>query len=202
MEYQKIINLLDDTTNQISKFRARYWFEVNGKSQGRYNNYIKFKTSLVMSSLFNYRDAYIHVKATIPVPNTAAGAAAENNTNKKSVFKSDAPFTSCITETNNTQVDDAPDIDIVMTMYNLIGYSDVSSKTSGSLWQFYRHEQALDKSNNIIDFPANNINNSISFNFKQQIIRQTGNSGTKDVETIVSIKISKQFLENTWNVFN
>ena len=78
-----------------------------------------------------------------------------------------------------------------MTMYNLIGYSDVSSKTSGSLWQFYRHEQALDKSNNIIDFPANNINNSISFNFKQQIIRQTGNSGTKDVETIVSIKISK-----------
>ena len=78
-----------------------------------------------------------------------------------------------------------------MTMYNLIGYSDVSSKTSGSLWQFYRHEQALDKSKNIIDFPANNINNSISFNFKQQIIRQTGNSGTKDVETIVSIKISK-----------
>ena len=88
-----------------------------------------------------------------------------------------------------------------MTMNNLIGYSDVSSETSGSLWQFYRQEQAVDNSNNIIDFPANN-NNSISFNFKQQIIGQTGNCGKKDVEIIVSINIFKQFLESPWNVFN
>ena len=88
-----------------------------------------------------------------------------------------------------------------MTMNNLIGYSDVSSETSGSLWQFYRQEQAVDNSNNIIDFPANN-NNSISFNFKQQIIGQTGNGGKKDVEIIVSINIFKQFLESPWNVFN
>ena len=80
-------------------------------------------------------------------------------------------------------------------MNNLIGYSDVSSETSGSLWQFYRQEQAVDNSNNIIDFPANN-NNSISFNFKQQIIGQTGNGGKKDVEIIVSINIFKQFLES------
>ena len=86
-------------------------------------------------------------------------------------------------------------------MNNLIGYSDVSSETSGSLWQFYRQEQAVDNSNNIIDFPANN-NNSISFNFKQQIIGQTGNGGKKDVEIIVSINIFKQFLESPWNVFN
>ena len=82
-----------------------------------------------------------------------------------------------------------------MTMNNLIGYSDVSSETSESLWQFYRQEQAVDNSNNIIDFPANN-NNSISFNFKQQIIGQTGNGGKKDVEIIVSINIFKQFLES------
>ena len=80
-------------------------------------------------------------------------------------------------------------------MNNLIGYSDVSSETSGSLWQFYRQEQAVDNSSNIIDFPANN-NNSISFNFKQQIIGQTGNGGKKDVEIIVSINIFKQFLES------
>ena len=86
-------------------------------------------------------------------------------------------------------------------MNNLIGYSDVSSETSESLWQFYRQEQAVDNSNNIIDFPANN-NNSISFNFKQQIIGQTGNGGKKDVEIIVSINIFKQFLESPWNVFN
>ena len=88
-----------------------------------------------------------------------------------------------------------------MTMNNLIGYSDVSSETSESLWQFYRQEQAVDNSNNIIDFPANN-NNSISFNFKQQIIGQTGNGGKKDVEIIVSINIFKRFLESPWNVFN
>ena len=56
-----------------------------------------------------------------------------NNTNKKVVFKNCAPFTDCISEINNTQVDNAKDIDIVMPMYNLLEYSDNYSKTSGSL---------------------------------------------------------------------
>ena len=56
-----------------------------------------------------------------------------NNTNKKVVFKNCAPFTDCIREINNTQVDNAKDIDIVMPMYNLIEYSDNYSKTSASL---------------------------------------------------------------------
>ena len=64
-----------------------------------------------------------------------------------------------------------------MPIYNLIEYSDVYSKTSGSLWQYYRDEPALGN-NNIIDFLANN-NNTISFKFKQQITAQTGNDGTK-----------------------
>ena len=67
-----------------------------------------------------------------------------------------------------------------MTMYNLIEYSDAYSETSGSLWQYYRDEAALDNNGNIIDFPDDN-NNSASFKFKQKITRQTGNSGTKDV---------------------
>ena len=65
-----------------------------------------------------------------------------------------------------------------MPMYNLIKYSDAYSKTSESLWQYYRDERALDNNVNIIDFPANN-NNSISFIFKQQITGQTGNGGRK-----------------------
>ena len=69
---------------------------------------------------------------------------------------------------NNTQVDKAQDIDIAMLMYNLIEYSHFSSKTWGSLWQYYRDEAALDNNNNIIDFPASS-KNSISFKFKQQI---------------------------------
>ena len=67
-----------------------------------------------------------------------------------------------------------------MPMYNLIEYSDAYSKRTGSLWQYYIHEPALDNNNDIIDFPANN-NNSTSFKFKKQITGQTGNSGTKDV---------------------
>ena len=74
-----------------------------------------------------------------------------------------------------------------MFMYNLIEYSDAYSKTSGNLCQYFRDEPALDNSNNVIDFPAN-INNSILFNFKQQITGQTGNGGTKDVEMMVPLQ--------------
>ena len=63
-----------------------------------------------------------------------------------------------------------------MPMYNLIQYSDVYSKTSGSLWQYYRDEPAIDNNNNIIDFLV--YSNSISFKYKQQITDQARNSGT------------------------
>ena len=67
------------------------------------------------SSLCDYSDAYILVRGTISVNNTAA-AAAVNNDDKKVIFKNCAPFTNCISEINNTQVDNAKDIDIVMPM--------------------------------------------------------------------------------------
>ena len=130
MEYQKILKLLDDTTNQTSKLRTRNWIEIDDESQGDYNddnnndnddnNNIKFKTTLISSNLFYYSDAYTLVKRTITVPNTEAAGAALNNTNKKVVFKSCAPFTSCITEINITKVNYSEDIDIAMPIYNLI----------------------------------------------------------------------------------
>ena len=52
------------------------------------------------------------------------------------IFKNSSPFTHCINKINNTQIDDAEYIDIVMPMYNLIEYSDNYSRTSGSLWQY------------------------------------------------------------------
>ena len=76
--------------------------------------------SMIRSHLCHYSDAYIHVKGPTTVPNTASAAAPVNNTNKKVIYKNCAPFTSCITEINNTQVDNAEDIDIVMPMHNLI----------------------------------------------------------------------------------
>ena len=114
MEYQKIANLIDDgASDQPSKFRTRSWIEINDKSRGAYNvnSQIKFKTTMLKSSLCNYSDAYILVKGTISVTNTAAGAAVNNN-NKKVTFKNCAPFTNCISENHNTQIDNAKDIDI------------------------------------------------------------------------------------------
>ena len=75
----------------------------------------------------------ILVKGTITVNNTATADVDANNTNEKVTFKNCAPFTNCISEINNTQVDNAKDLDIVMPMYNLIEYSDNYSKTSVSL---------------------------------------------------------------------
>ena len=142
MEYQKIANLLDsgdapNILNQTSKFRTNNWVEINDESRGTYsvNRQINFKTSMLRSRLRDYSDAYILVKGKISVNNTTAADADANNTNKKVIFKNCAPFTDCISKINNTQVDNAKDIDIVMPMYNLIEYSDNYSETSGSLWQ-------------------------------------------------------------------
>ena len=111
------------------------------------------------------------------MPNTAAPGAAVNNINKKVKFKNFASLTSYIIEINNTKVDYAEITDIVMSVYNLIEYMDACSKTSGSLWQQYRDEPALDNNDNIIDFHANNKSNL--FKIKQKITGETGNSSTK-----------------------
>ena len=99
------------------------------------NSQIKFKTSMLRSSLGDYCDAYILVSATITVPITAA--AADPNNRKNIIIKNCTPFTNCISEINNSQIDNAKDIDIVMSIYNFIEYSDNYSKTSGILLQFY-----------------------------------------------------------------
>ena len=135
MEYQIIANLLNDESNQPSKFRTKNCVEINDDIRGAYspNKLIRFKTAMLRSSLCDYSDAYILVRGNITVNNTAADGAAANNTNKKVIFKNCAPFTNCISKINNTQIDNAEYIDIVMPMYNLIEYSDNYSKTSGSL---------------------------------------------------------------------
>ena len=56
---------------------------------------------MIRSNLCDYNDAYIHVKETIEVLNTAT-AAAQNNRNKKVAFKNCVPFINCISEINNT----------------------------------------------------------------------------------------------------
>ena len=128
MEYQKIIIFLDNTPSQPSKFKTKNWVEINDESRGTYNedNQITFQTSRLISSLSNYSNAYTLVKGTIAVAQATAGA--PNNANKKVIFKNCAPFTNCISRINITQIDDAHDIDVVMTMYSLIEYGDNNLK--------------------------------------------------------------------------
>ena len=194
MEYQKIANLIDGTSNQPSKFRTRNLVEINDKSRGAYNinSQIKFKTTMLKSSLCDYSDAYILAKGTISVNNTAAQGAASNNTNKKVIFKNYAPFTNFISEINNTQIDNAKDIDIVMPMYNLIEYSDNYAKTTGSLWQYCKDIPARNNNNEIIVFDADNTTDS--FKFKAKITGETNDDGIKDVEIMVPLK----YLSNFW----
>ena len=109
MEYQKIANLLNDVTNQTYKFRTKNRVEINDDARGTYslNKQIKFKTSRLRSNLCGYSDAYILVKGNITVNNTAADGANANSTNKKVIFKNCAPFTTCISKINNTEIDNA-----------------------------------------------------------------------------------------------
>ena len=90
------------------------------------NNDIKFKTSMIGTILCDNSNAYIYVKRTITVPNTADASAPVNNRNKKAIFKDCASFNNCTSEINNIQVDNGQNIEIVMPMYNLIEYSGVS----------------------------------------------------------------------------
>ena len=121
MEYQKIANLIDDASNQPSKFRTKNWVEINDESRGTYNpdGQIKFKTTMLESSLCDYSDAYILVKGRITITGGEADAAARqaDERDKGVAFRNYAPFINYISEINNTQVDNAKDIDIVMPMY-------------------------------------------------------------------------------------
>ena len=156
MEYQKILNLLESAPDNLSKFRTRNWVEINDGSRGNYaNSNIRFKTRMLRSNLCDYADSYILVKGTITITGEGdtAGEIQADERDKDVTFKNCAPFTKCICRINNTDIDNAHDIDIVMPMYNLIEYRDNYSKTSGRLWQYYK------------DIPNDNLARSESFTY-------------------------------------
>ena len=181
METQKIVNLLNNTENEYSKFATKKWYIIDSESKGNYSheNPIKFLTNSLESSLCDYSDAYILVTGNI---NVTGG---DNNT--KVAFKNCAPFKDCRTEINDTFVDYANFINITMPMYNLIEYSDNYSDTSGSLWQFKRDEIEGD-----VDLTVNAQhipNNSSSFKYKSSFI--TDRNGVK-------IVVPLKYLSNFW----
>ena len=112
MEYQKIAKFLDNASNQPSKFRTKNWVEINDESRGEYatGSDIKFKTTMLRSSLCGYADAYILAEGTITITgagDAAAAAAARqvDERNKGKILKSCAPFIKCISKTKDTETD-------------------------------------------------------------------------------------------------
>ena len=167
--------------NQPSKFKAKNWVEINDESRGTYNvnSLIKFKTTMLKFSSYDYSDACILVKGRITITGAGDDAASRqaDERDKGVAFKNCFPFINCISEINNTQADNAKDIDIVMPMYNLIEYNDNYAKISESLWQYYRDEL------------NDNLENSESFKSKIKITGKTPNNGNKkDVEIMVPVK--------------
>ena len=180
METQKIINLLNSTENEYSKYATKKWYVIDSESKRNYSheNPIKFLTNTLESSICYYSDAYILVTGNI---NVTGG-----NNNTKVAFKNCSPFRKCRTEINETFIDEADFIDITMPMYNLIEYSDNYSDTSGSLWQFKRDEI---EGNADLTVDNHIPNNSSSYKYKSSFITDRNNA---------KIAVPLKYLSNFW----
>ena len=176
METQKIINLLNGSDNEDSKFATKKCYVINDESKGNHSqeNVIKFLTESIESSLCDYSHAYILVTGNIAVTG--------GNANTKVAFKNCAPFKECSTEINGTRVDEPKFINTTMPMYNLTEYSDNYSDTSGSLFGFKRDANVCTA-------------NSSSFKYKSSIIGNTEAGRTKNG---VKIAVPLKYLSNFW----
>ena len=172
--------MIVDASSQTSKFRTKNWVEINDESRRTYNVncQIRFKTAMLKSSLCDSSDAYILVKGKIRIAGVGenAGTRPTDERDKGVAFENCATFTNCISEINNTQVDNSKDIDIVMPMYNY-------AKPSRSLWQYSRDE------------PIDNLADPELFKSKIKITGKTPNdSNGKEAEIMVPLK----YLSNFW----
>ena len=190
--------MLDNTSHQSPKFRTKNWVKINDESRGGHTtgSDIKFKITMLRSNLCDYADAYILAKGAIAITGGGDAAAARqaDEKNKGVILKKCAPITKCISKINDTEIDNAQDIDIVTPIYNLIDYSDNYSKISGNLWQYYKEE------------PNDNLANSESFKSKLKITGKTPADGnTKDVKIIVLLKYLSnlgELLKCRWLIVN
>ena len=128
MEFQKIVNFLDTTSDDkdLPRFVTKKWIEVYDQLEGNYyvNKEIRIKTSMLRSDLCNFSDAYIVLEGTI----TLEGDNNVNKRNKNLAFKNNAPFINCISKINGIKIDNAEDLDLVMPLYNLLEYKKTIKK--------------------------------------------------------------------------
>ena len=219
MEYDKINNLLlseDNESEKLSKIVTREYVRINRLSNMyNENKSIRFKTLMLRSNLCYYSDAYILVKGTITVTAPGVNNGANNIRDKRNgplILKDNSPFVSCITRIDGDLIEDTDDLDIVMSMYNLLEYSKNYRKTIGSLYNYYRDEL----SNNADDNNFDNIKviNSNTFKYKNKIIGNTYNvnggaqgydvnkNGRIELELELELAIPLKYLGKFWRALN
>ena len=187
MEYQKITSLLDTISDNVPRFITKKLIEYHdylGNAEDRYkpSKQIRSKTSMLRSDLCDFSDACIAVKGTITVTNPG-----NNENDRKFPFKNNAPFVSCISKINHTLIDNAEDLHIAMSLYNMLEYS---------FWNYHRDEQ-----NSGVGGGDKKINYSIkdskSFDHKTSITRKLeGNNVVKEVEIVALLKHLRNFGEH------
>ena len=133
MKHYKISISLNNSI--VSNFLTKKLVEVNNLSNGQYsfNKNVGLKNSMLRSDLCDYSDVYIVVRGTISVTGTNDA----NRRNRKLTFKYNVP---CISKISNLYKDNAEDVDIVMTMYNLLEHSGSYSMKSWRFSKYYRDE--------------------------------------------------------------
>ena len=215
MEYDKINNLLlseDNKSEKLCKFFTTEYVRVNSLSNTyNENKSVRFKTPMLRSNLCDYSDAYILVKGTITVTAPGVDNNANNIIDKRNrpvILKNNAPFVSCITRINGQLIEDADDLDIVMSMYNLLEYSKNYRKTIWSLYNYYRDELSDDTDDN--NFDNIKVVNSSTFKYKNKITGNTYNVDTgaqgydvnKNGTQVVELAIPLKYLGNFWRALN
>ena len=165
MEFQKIVNFLDTTSDDkdLPRFVPKKWIKVYDQTEKNYNvkKETRIKKSMLRADSCNYSDAYIVVKGDIAVTTP------DNAKRDKAVTsKNNAPFINCISMINGIQTDNAENLDVLIPMYNLLEYSKNYKKTTNSLWNYYRDESSDPLSSK-----------SESFKYKTSITGNTFNIG-------------------------
>ena len=196
MENKKIINLLDKIDTDSKYFATKKWYIINDENNANYGvnkdtgadnpDTIKYDTRVFKPNLCYYAEAYILIDGTI------RAAAADANT--WLALKNCAPFTKCNLEINDEHVNTTENLDITMTMYNLIEYSDNYQDSSATLYQYKRDEPPED------DAVANlTADNSSSLKYKISLLGNpvvANNIARISVKVVVPLKYLSNFFRS------
>ena len=196
MENQKIINLLDKIDNDSKHFATKKWYIINDENNTNYGvnkdtgadnpDTIKYDTRVLKPNLCDYAEAYILIDGTI------RAAAADANT--RLALKNCAPFIKCNLEIDDEYVDTAENLDITMSMYNLIEYSDNYQDSSATLYQYKRDEPP--ENDTVADLTADN---SSSLKYKISLLGNpvvANNIARINVKVVVPLKYLSNFFRS------